>query len=182
MQPRALTPYLILLALIFTSLACTLERGDGQAAETEIDLPTPAPTEAPTLAPDEPTPEPPGQPSQTYPIVIRSAGRKTQYSTSTQRECTADASASLMIQASGTAELTTTGPEFADSYNCAKPMDVTYIIQGAADPASQTVVFQSCNYGAFTADGTIFYSGGKLAGEVTCMSLSGDTMKLIITP
>lgn len=187
MHHRHIAPFLFILPLLFASLACTLERGEEQIAETEINLPTPAPTEAPSPAPDESaqesrdaTLEVPGQPSQEYPMVIQSAGTKTDYSASTNTECQAQASAVLVIQADGTGELTTTGPGFVDHIHCTTSTDETYIFGGTADLSSEAVFFESCNNANFTAEGTVSYAGGKLDGVVSCASQSGDKMTLTI--
>jgi hypothetical protein len=188
MRTRNLTPILIVLALLSASLACTLERGDDQIAETEINLPTPAPTEAPSPAPPEPalessdaTLEVPNQPPQEYPIVIQSAGTKTDYSASTKSECKADTSAVLVIQADGTTELTTTGPGFVDHINCTTSADETYLFGGTADLSSEAVFFESCNNANFSAEGTVSYAGGSMEGVVSCANQSGDKMTLTIT-
>ena len=164
-----------------------MERGDGQIAGTEFNLPTPAPTEAPSPAPDEFTPESrdatlevPSQPSQGFPIVIQSAGTKTDYSASTKTECQAQASAVLVVQADGTAELSTTGTAFMDHINCTTSMDVTFIFGGTADLSSEAVLFESCNSANFTAEGTVSYAGGKLDGVVGCTNQSGDIMTLTL--
>ena len=182
------TPFLITLAILSASLACTLERGDEQIAETEINLPTPAPTEAPSPAPPESTlenrdatPEVPSPPSQKYPMVIQSAGTKTDYSASTKSECTTNASAVLVIQVDGTAELTTTGPGFVDHINCTTSSNETYIFGGTADLSNEAVFIESCNNANFTAEGTVSYTGGSMEGVVSCANQSGDKMTLTLT-
>jgi hypothetical protein len=186
-RTRNITPILIVLVLSSASLACTLERGDNQIAETEINLPTLAPTEAPSPASPESTqenrdatPEVPNQPSQEYPIVIQSAGTKADYSASAKSECKADALAVLVIQADGTTELTTTGPGFVDHINCKTSAYETYIFGGTADLSSETVFFESCNNANFTAEGIVSYAGGSMEGLVSCANQSGDKMTLTI--
>jgi len=187
MHHRHIALFLFILPLLFASLACTMGRGDEQMAETEINLPTPAPTEAPSPGPDEfnqesrdATTEVPSQPSQESPIVIQSAGTKTDYLASTKTECQAQASAVLVVQADGTAELTTTGPGFVDHINCTTSTDETFIFGGTADLSSEAVLFESCNNANFSAEGTVSYAGGKLAGAVSCANQSGDIMTLTI--
>jgi hypothetical protein len=186
MYRRRIALFLFILPLWFASLACTMEGGDEEIAATEFNLPTPAPTEAPSPAPPGPTAESgiiipePAAPSQAFPIVIQSAGTKTDYSASTKTECQAGASAVLVVQADGTAELTATGPAFVDHINCTTSTDETYIFGGTADLGSETVLFESCNNANFSAAGTVSYAGGKVAGTISCANQSGDKMTLTI--
>ncbi len=186
MRHRHIALCLFILPLLLASLACTMVSGDEQVAEPEIALPTPAPTEAPSPAPPEPAAEgeiinqEPTAPAQASPIVIQSAGTKTDYSASTKTECQAGASAVLVVQADGTAELTATGPTFVDHINCTTSSDETYIFGGTADLGSETVLFESCNNANFSAGGTVSYAGGKVAGTISCANQSGDKMTLTI--
>ena len=58
--------------------------------------------------------------------------------------------------------------------------DEAYIFGGTADLSSEAVSFESCNNANFSAEGTVFYTGAKLAGAVSCANQSGDKMTLTI--
>ena len=87
----------------------------------------------------------------------------------------------LVVNSDGTAVLSTTGPDITDHYNCTPNGEETWYINGTADAANQLVTFTSCNFGGFTAIGTVTYSGALISGSVSCFYMDNTKAVTITT-
>lgn len=177
---------LILAILVVPALACGLPTWD--EVKPALDLPT----AAPTLAPQDlqPTAAPETAPAQTtpnasaYPQVYRGTAQSTAYGASGDASCASRAQVTLAIQDGGKAQVTATGPQFFDHINCT-PTDaqITWILEGAADEASATAAFTTCNYGGFVGSGTVSYKDGALSGQLSCTTKEGKkAVTLVLGP
>jgi hypothetical protein len=100
---------------------------------------------------------------------------RTSYGSSVDASCVVQQQATLTVHEDGTAELATTGAVFVDHYNCTPGEgQETWVVNGTADLATETVTFASCNFGGFDAAGSMTYSNGVLYGEVTCFTKNGE--------
>jgi hypothetical protein len=163
MRPQPFTPILIILALLFASLACQ------------------SPLETPTLDPRFLTPDPtfqmPADGSTLPPVtvivptegprIITGSAVKTDYASNGQG-CDVPTTGTLVVNPDGTAQLQTTGLNITDNYNCKSSGEETWYIDGTWDDFSLTAVFTTCNSGGFTAKGAITLAGQKLLGTVSC--------------
>ncbi len=167
-QPT-LIPYLILMTLLFTGLACTYPGLEDDTGGLPTSAPTPAPSEAVVSPGQEQTPPP-----TTADQIIQGSGSKASFGPSPDISCQVTQPAALTLHGDGTAELVTTGPSFIDHYNCTTGTDETWYINGSVNAADQTVTFSSCNDGGFTANGVVSFEGGTLSGNVTCIYKDGS--------
>lgn len=161
-----------LLVITFAILACNYPG-------LEDDLPTPAPTSAPEetlpteiISPTEAPEEPPMPMPPVTPLTIEAEGVKVSYGPEST-QCEVEQTIILAIRNDVTAELSATGPDIVDHYNCTASGEETWYVNGVADPTSETVTFSSCNFGGFSASGTMTYGGGRLSGEVACIDKNG---------
>ena len=186
-------PLICLFFLLLATLACNYPNAD--EVQEALELPTPASTIAPSPAPEEvsePTPiTPPDaaeestaesipQPTTTsssYPITIQDNGFKSTYSSMVEASCKLPSIVVLTLRCDGTAELTNTSPSIIDHINCTPgTSDETWYVNGKFDEVTQTVTFENCNFGNFTAQGSFTYSygAGTLTGEVSCFNKDGE--------
>jgi predicted porin len=80
----------------------------------------------------------------------------------------------LTLRGDDLAELVTTGPSVTDHYNCTTSTNETWYANGTTNTLDQTVTFTSCNFGGFSAEGTISFEDGTLSGYVTCFFKDGS--------
>jgi hypothetical protein len=147
----------------FVPLPFPLDVDDATSAPAATD--TPAPTPAPDAV-DTPA-------AAAGPVVIQGAGQKTSFSS--DYACTAPQDVTLTVRADGSAELYLSSPGFVDHINCTPSASVeAWYVEGAANPADETVAFVTCNMGNFAAEGTVSYAGGALTGAVGCLYSRGS--------
>jgi hypothetical protein len=108
------------------------------------------------------------------PRVFNSAAVKLDFS-SDGISCQVPTTVKLVINDDGTSELSTTGPNIIDHFNCEASGDETWYINGTDDDVSQTVGFQTCNFGNFPAAGLLTYANQTLLGTVSCINKDGTT-------
>lgn len=180
MPAKTFAPLLAILLLLLAALACThpywytfTDDVPPTAFPSSIDIPTAAPTPAPGES-DSPTPAPPdfaALPAED--TIITSQGALTNFGPSPDLSCQNPQPLTLTVHPDGSAELTTTSPSFIDHTNCTQGSSTeTWFVNGTVT-ATETVSFTSCNYGNFTASGSMSYSGGVLSGEVSCANKDG---------
>jgi hypothetical protein len=162
MPVRKLFSGLVLLALLTSALACSFPYWSEDRGT--IVLPTAPPTLAPTPLASQ------------FPLVFQASGHRTTYAVSSpvNASCQIPLPATLTIRAGGAAELSFTGPNFIDYYNCKSSGEETWFVNGKADLVNQTVTFESCNHGRFSASGTVKYAGGPPDGSVACFWKNGE--------
>lgn len=173
----------VIVILLWASLAC-LSPLETSTPDPELATPEPtssapmdnptatAPMYVPTTAPT--TVEPP------TPLTFMGNAIKTDYASSGQG-CDVAVIAMLTVNPDGTAELSTTGPDIIDHYNCQTGSDETWYINGTADSLNQTVTFATCNFGGFTAKGILSYAGAKnLGGTVSCFYKNGTQAIMLV--
>lgn len=157
--------FLVVIALLLVSLSCF----------------APAYDDPPTLEPPTPMPSPgapentatPMAPPASGPQTFTGEGVKNDYS-SDGAVCVVYQPVTLMLKGDGTAELTTVGADIIDHTNCtAGTSQETWYMNGLVDITAQTVTFQTCNFGRFTAAGSLSFAQGVLAGEVSCTNKDG---------
>lgn len=144
-------------------------------------MPTNAPTAEP-FTPEPPTvepftPLPPTEQDSTPPppaadLVLTGTAVKSDYG-SDGASCDVSVNVQLTIKPDGKAYLTATGPDITDHYNCTSTGEETWYLEGTADAANQTVSFAACNFGGFTAQGSLSYAGQALSGTSGCLSSDG---------
>jgi hypothetical protein len=170
-------PWICLLTLLLAALACSYPGLED--AQQELNLPTaepsPAPedvqpTEAPTPAPEA---DPPVAPVSAYPITLQASGSKLAFNSTGEASCDVPDAFTLTLLADGTAQLSATGPSIVDHINCTQSTDETWIANGKFDETSQTVTFESCNFGNFRAEGSLSYGMEPLSGGVSCFGKDG---------
>ncbi len=174
---RKLVCIIILLILQITGLACSLTIDDGSPI---TELPTPMPSPMPTpLPPDDQGEEAmedaatPTAPPGLSPQTLTGEGAKNDYS-SAGAVCLLYQPVTLMLKGDGSAELVTTGADIIDHTNCTTgSSEETWYITGIVAADSQTVTFQTCNFGNFTADGSLSFAQGVLSGQVSCTNKDG---------
>ena len=174
MSKRTLVPLLCLSVLLLAALACNSV--DIDEAQEPLGLPTLAPTAAPSPAPEQaqPTEPPPtAAPSSQYPQTIQASGTKISYSSSGETSCKVPGSFTLTLLADGTAQLNVTGASIVDHINCTQSTDETWIANGKFNETAQTVTFESCNFGNFSAQGSLSYTAASISGEVGCFDKNG---------
>jgi hypothetical protein len=184
MRNRLFLSWIALLVLLVAGLACNLPGWEEE--REQFDLPTPAPTTAPTSAPEqsEGAVATPAEAADGYPLVFQITGHKTSYGPSAGAACDAEEVMRLTLRGDGTAELVSIGPGFDDHINCvATSSNEAWMIEGKVDEVSQSVNFESCNSGGFSASGKVTYGSGAPAGMVFCTNKNGDlAVTLVVGP
>ena len=161
---------LAIIALFLASLTCTAPAND---LLPELELPTPGPTPTAAEYVATPTAPPVFDPPDSAPQTFTGDGIKNDYS-SEGAVCLVNQPVTLVLKGDGTAELTTTGADIIDHANCtAGASEETWYMNGLVDVATQTVTFQTCNFGNFTAGGSLSLVQGMLAGQVSCTNKDG---------
>lgn len=156
---------LVVIVLQLASLACFAPAYD--------DPPT---REPPTSTPSPSAPEDAATSTATPasgPQTFTGEGVKNDYS-SDGAVCLVYQPVTLMLKGDGTAELTTVGADIIDHTLCtAGTSEEAWYINGLVDVTAETVTFQTCNFGRFTAVGSLSFAQGVLAGEVSCTNKDG---------
>jgi hypothetical protein len=162
---------LILFALLISVLACRSPQEFQQSilgtATIGPGLLTPEPSDRTPTPGAAVTPTAPPLPTPAILADISQWAAKDDFS-SDGISCPIQVWIQLVVNSDGTAVLSTTGPNITDHYNCTPNGEETWYINGTADAANQLVTFTSCNFGGFTAIGSVTYSGNLISGAVSC--------------
>lgn len=153
------------IALLLAVLACNAPTWD--EVKSPLNLPTADPTEAPSPEPGEIAPV-----GESF--ILNEVGIKITYAASGDVSCPVEAPMTLTVRSDGTAELGSTSLLIQDHYNCtAGETEETWIVAGTFNPDDRSVNSISCNYGGFTAQGTLLLDGNGFTGEVSCFTKDG---------
>jgi len=160
------TLVLVVMILLATSLACSAPADDDSTSNGSLTV-TPAPSQA---ADDTPAPM---ATQASGPQTFTGEGVKNDYS-SEGAVCQVYEPVTLVVKGDGTAELTTQGADIVDHTMCTTGNNiVTWYMNGTVDATAQTVAFQTCNFGRFSAAGSVSFAQGVVAGEVSCINKEG---------
>lgn len=165
--------------LLLASLACGAPAYDDPPV---IDPPVSGPTSTPaaedTATPPAPTPAAadvatPTAPPASGPQTFTGEGVRNDYA-SDGAVCPVNQPVTLVVKGDGTAELSTVGADIIDHVNCSTgTLEEGWYMNGLVDVAAATVTFQTCNFGRFTADGSLSFADGTLVGAVSCTNQDG---------
>lgn len=174
---RASTRILHAAAVILCAgLACNLPNALTSPETSPDDVaasPTASVTESPTESPPELTLTAPAEEATAQ--TLRTTAKKIAYSSSVEGSCAAAQEVILSIRADGAAQMQLSGEGFVDYTNCTPSEGAeAWFIDGTVDFAAETVTFNSCNAGGFSASGQVSFAGGAVAGEVSCAWMEGS--------
>lgn len=163
---RKMKLVLAVIALLMAGLACFAPAYNEPSGLGEL-ASTPSPSREP-----EATATPPAPPAA-GPQTFTGEAVKNDFA-SDGAVCLVYQPFTLVVKDDGAAELSTVGADVIDHANCmAGSSQETWYINGVVDAAAQVINFQTCNFGRFTAAGSLSFGQGLLVGQVSCTNPEG---------